>query len=146
MTPVQEDPVTTAREDIAKAYKAFEQAFYKGDADTISRMYTEDAELLIPEVPIVTGRDAISQVWANIVGSGGNTVRVDIRQVEESGDWEYELGTFEVRTPAGNVLNAGKYIVIWKRQSTGERKIHRDIFNWDIAPVPVGQKGVHRFG
>ena len=60
---------------------------------------------------------------------------MDIREVEESGDWTYEVGTFEVNTPAGNVLNAGKYIVIWKRQSTGERKIHRDIFNWDIPPV-----------
>jgi len=126
--------MTTAREAIAEAYKAFEEAYYKGEADTISRMYTEDAELLIPEAPIVKGREAIGQVWARILGSGGNTVRVDIREVEESGDWAYEVGAFEASAPNGNVLNAGKYVVIWKRQSTGERKIHRDIFNWDIPP------------
>ncbi len=39
--------MTTAREAITEAYKAFEEAFYKGEADTISRMYTEDAELLL---------------------------------------------------------------------------------------------------
>src|SRR6185295_12267742 len=63
--------MTKAREAIAAGYKAFEQAFYRGDADTISQMYTEDAELLIPEVPLVRGREAIAQVWKSILGSGG---------------------------------------------------------------------------
>ena len=121
--------MTTAREAIAEAYKAFEEAFYKGEADTISRMYTDDAELLVPEVPVVRGRDAIRQVWVGILGSGGNTVRVDIREVEESGDWAYEVGTFEARAQNRDVLYAGKYVVIWKRQSDGTRRIHRDIFN-----------------
>ncbi len=30
--------MSNAREAIAEGYKAFEQAFYRGDADTISRM------------------------------------------------------------------------------------------------------------
>jgi len=29
----------------------------------------------------------------------------------------------------------GKYIVIWKLEPTGEWRIHRDIFNWDIPPA-----------
>jgi ketosteroid isomerase-like protein len=127
--------MTKAREAIAERYKVFEQAFYRGDADTISRMYTEDAELLIPEAPIVNGREAIAQVWKSIVGSGGNTVRVNTGEVQESGDWAYEVGTFMASAPDGNVLNAGKYIVIWKQQSTGEWKTHRDIFNWDVPPA-----------
>jgi ketosteroid isomerase-like protein len=135
MTPVQADAMT-ARE-ATEAYKAFEEAFYKAEADTIARMYTEDAELLVPETPIVRGREAIRQVWASIVGSGGNTVRVDVLEVQESGDWAYDIGTFKVSAPDGNVLNAGKYIVIWKRQSAGERKSHRDIFNWDVPPGPT---------
>ena len=129
--------MTTAREAITEAYKAFEEAFFRGEADTISRMYTEDAEWLVPEAPIVRGREAIRQVWATIIGSGGNTVRVDVLEVQESGDWAYDIGTFKASAPDGNVLNAGKYIVIWKRQSTGERKIHRDIFNWDVPPGPI---------
>jgi ketosteroid isomerase-like protein len=129
--------MTTAREAITEAYKAFEEAFFRGEADTISRMYTEDAEWLVPEAPIVRGREAIRQVWATIIGSGGNTVRVDVLEVQEGGDWAYDIGTFKASAPDGNVLNAGKYIVIWKRQSTGERKIHRDIFNWDVPPGPT---------
>jgi ketosteroid isomerase-like protein len=127
--------MTKALEAIAEGYKTFEQAFYSRDADTISRMYTEDAELLIPEAPIVNGREAIAQVWKSIVGSGGNTVRVNTGEVQESGDWAYDVGTFTASAPDGNVLNAGKYTVIWKRLSTGEWKTHRDIFNWDVPPA-----------
>ena len=127
--------MTMACDQIAEAYKAFEEAFYKGEADTISRMYTQDAEWLVPEAPIVRGREAICQGWASIIGSGGNTVRVNILEVRECGDWAYDVGTFKASAPDGTVLNAGKYIVIWKRQSTGDMKIHRDIFNWDIPPA-----------
>ena len=126
--------MTKIREAIAEGYKAFEEAFYRGDANTMSQMYTEDAEWLIPEAPIVRGREAIAQAWKGVIGSGGNTVRVDTGEVQEFGDLAYEVGTFTARTPDGNVLNAGKYIVIWKQQSTGEWKTHRDIFNWDIPP------------
>ena len=69
--------MTNVREAIAEGYKAFEEAFYRGDADTMSQMYTEDAEWLIPEAPIVRGRAAIAQAWKSVIGSGGNTVRVD---------------------------------------------------------------------
>ena len=127
--------MTKAREAISEGYKAFEQAFYRGDADTISRMYTENAELLIPEAPMISGREPIRQVWKSIVGSGGNAVQVNTVEVQESGDWAYEVGTFTTSGPDGNVVSAGKYIVIWKRQSTGEWKIHRDIFNGDVPPA-----------
>lgn len=127
--------MTKAREAITQAYKVFGEAFYKGDADTMSQMYTEDAEWLIPEAPIIRGRKAIAQAWKDTIGSGGNTVRVDIGEVQESGDWAFEVGTFTASAPNGQVLNAGKYIVIWKRQSAGDWKTHRDIFNWDIPPV-----------
>ena len=55
--------MTKTREAIAEGYKAFESAFYRGDADTISRMYTEDAELLVPEAPIVSGGEAMRAGW-----------------------------------------------------------------------------------
>lgn len=125
------------REAIADGYKALEQAFYQGDAESISPLYTEDAELLIPEAPPFSGRAAIAEVWKAIVGSGGNTLRVTVGEVKElADDWAYEIGSFAATSPEGNVLNAGKYIVIWKR-TLGGWKIHRDIFNWDIPPAKV---------
>ena len=122
------------RDAIAETYKTFEDAFHKGDADGISLMYTEDAELLAPQAPPIRGRHNIADAWRGIVGPGGNYIRVDTDEVQESGDWAYEVGRFEATVPDGTALNSGKYIVIWKQQANGEWKTHRDIFNWDIPP------------
>ena len=42
--------MTKTGEAIA-GYKAFEQAFYRGDADAISRMYTETRSYLLLKLP-----------------------------------------------------------------------------------------------
>ena len=57
---------------IAEAYKSVEQAFHQGDAEAISQLYTEDAKLLVPETPIISGRQAINGAWKALLGSGGN--------------------------------------------------------------------------
>ena len=123
-----------AHEAIAEIYKAFEEAFHRGDADGISLIYTDDAEWFPPQSPAVRGRRAIADAWRGILGPGGNYIRVETGEVQENGGWAYEVGRFEASSPDGTVLNSGKYIVIWKRQANGEWKTHRDIFNWDISP------------
>jgi ketosteroid isomerase-like protein len=125
----------SAREAVENDYKALAEAFYRGDADTISRMYTENAELFVPGAPIIEGRQAILDAWKTIVGSGGDTVSIDVREVQESGDWAYDTGRFTARAPDGSILNVGKWIVIWNRQPSGEWRIHRDFMHWDIPPI-----------
>ena len=66
----------------------------------------------------------------------GDRVRVEVREVQDNGDWAFEVGSFTATTPDGALLNSGKYIVIWKRQSNGTWKTYRDIFNWNILPRP----------
>jgi uncharacterized protein (TIGR02246 family) len=122
------------RDEIIQAYKAFEEAFFKGDADALSLIYTDDAEWLVPEAPPIKGREAIAQAWKEVIGPGGNRVRVEVREAQDNGNWAFEIGSFTATTPNGAVLNAGKYIVIWQRQSNGAWKAYRDIFNWDIPP------------
>ena len=123
-----------AREAVANSYKTVEEAFLRGDADAIALLYTEDAEFFVPGAPVIEGRAAIREVWKTIVGSGGNTVSVDVREVQESADMAYDTGTFTGRAPDGSTLNTGKWIVIWKRQN-GAWKIHRDFMHWDIPPA-----------
>jgi ketosteroid isomerase-like protein len=116
---------------IADNYTVFAEAFHKGDADAISEMYTADAQLLVPQAPVISGPPAIAGVWRGIVGTGGSSVRVNTAEVQECGEWAYEVGAFATSDPAGSPSGGGKYIVIWKRQDTGGWKIHRDIFTPD---------------
>ena len=125
----------SARETVETSYKTVEEAFHKGEADPISLMYTDDAEIFIPGAPVLQGRQAIHEAWEKIVGSGGNTLRTVVREVHESGELAFDTGHFTATAPNGDVLNAGKWIVVWKRQAGGEWKIHRDFMHWDIPPA-----------
>jgi ketosteroid isomerase-like protein len=46
-------------------------------------MYTDDAEFFVPEAPIIEGRHAIHEAWRSILGAGGNTVSINVREVQE---------------------------------------------------------------
>jgi ketosteroid isomerase-like protein len=54
-------------------------------------------------------------------------------EVEGHGDTAVEVGKFTLKSEGGQVLDQGKYIVIWK-QEEGQWKLHRDIFNSSMAP------------
>ena len=122
------------RDEITQAYRTMEEAFFNGNADALSMLYTEDAEWLVPGAPPVRGRQAIAEAWKGVIGSGGNRVRVEVREVQDCGESAYDIGAFTITGPDGAVLGAGKYIVIWQHQPDGSWKTHRDIFNWDVPP------------
>ena len=44
----------------------------------------------------------------------------------------HEVGRFVTETADGDHIDHGKYVVIWKRIE-GEWKLHRDIFNSNMA-------------
>jgi hypothetical protein len=50
------------------------------------------------------------------------------------GDSAYEVGKYTLGGEGGQVMNQGKYIVIWKKQG-GEWKLYRDIWNTSM-PAP----------
>jgi uncharacterized protein (TIGR02246 family) len=132
---LEEELMPAAREAILEAYEALKDAFFRGDAESLTQIYADDAEWLVPGAPPIRGRAAITEAWKGVLGTGGNRVRVDVGEVRETGDWAYEVGGFATTAPGGATLNAGKYIVIWKRQPSGAWKTYRDIFHWDVAPV-----------
>ncbi|HEV8448739.1 MAG TPA: DUF4440 domain-containing protein [Gemmatimonadaceae bacterium] len=126
---------TSAREGIAAAYKTMEKAFQQGNTAMIAAAYTEDAEWYAPEAPVIKGPSAIGRAWQDAAGAAaGNRLRFDVAEVEQDGDRADEIGRFTISAPDGDVLTAGKYIVVWAQQSDGTWKARRGMFNWDIPP------------
>ena len=125
---------SSAREAIGVIYAAMEDAFYKGDAELIAQAYADDAEWYVPESPVIQGRPAIARAWKANAGSAGNRLRIEVAEVEQSGNRAHEVGRFTISAPDGAVLAAGKHVVIWARQPDGEWKTRRYIFNWDVPP------------
>jgi hypothetical protein len=43
----------SAHDDIVEAYKAFEETFFRGEAEALATIYADDAEWLVPGAPPV---------------------------------------------------------------------------------------------
>jgi len=57
-------------------------------------------------------------------------------EVEDHGDTAIEVGKYTLKGEEGQVLDTGKYTVIWK-QEEGQWKLHRDIFNSSVPAASL---------
>ena len=121
--------------DIAAANENFMAAFNSGDAARLAALYTEDGQVLPQNSDFVTGRPAIQAFWQASFDMGVNEAKLEIVEVEDHGNTAIEISKFTLSGGEGQVLDKGKYIIIWK-QENGEWKLHRDIFNSSI-PAPA---------
>ncbi len=107
------------------------------NADAFTGYFTADGVVMAPNLPAVSGTDAIhAWVSANMALPGfAVTWEATSAEVAASGDIGYTLGnfTFQMSMPDGSPLNDhGKYATIWKKQADGTWKIAADIFNSEI--------------
>lgn len=121
------------RQAIEQAVQKFIEAFKRGDAAAVASLYAEDAKLLPPNQRTARGREAIRQFWQGVMDMGVKEADIEIQEVEAQGDTAYEVGRYTLTIQQGNgerASDAGKYVVIWKRQGDGW-KLAVDIFNSD---------------
>lgn len=122
------------REAIANANKDFMVNFNRGDAAGMADLYTDDGQVLPPNSDFVIGKEAIQAFWQALMDMGIKEAKLDIVEVEEQDDLAVEVSKYTLQGEEGQVLDQGKYIVIWKRED-GQWKLHRDIFNSSL-PAP----------
>lgn len=116
--------------------KRFMDAARRGDAAGLAALYTVDGQVLPPNADSVTGRQAVQAFWQAVMDMGIKEAVLEIGEAEGHGDVVIEVSTFTLSSEGGQVLDKGKYIVIWK-QEDGQWKLHRDIFNSSL-PLPAG--------
>ena len=124
------------RDMIAAADEKFMNAFNKGDAASIAALYTENGQLLPPNSDIITDKQAIQAFWQGAMDIGIKSAQLKIVEVESQGEVAIEVGHFVLQGGEGQVLDQGKYIVIWK-QEDGAWKLWRDIWN---SSMPASEK------
>jgi ketosteroid isomerase-like protein len=106
------------------------------DVEKTISYYADDASAYPFNAPIATGKEQIRQVWTHLVSLPGFSLSFTPTKIEvaKSGDLAYDVGTFELKTndAQGNVVTeAGKYVVVWKKQTNLKWKVIADIFNTD---------------
>ncbi len=127
--------LTEVREAIVAANENFVAAFNKGDSAGLAALYTENGQILPPNSGFVKGKQAIQTFWQALFDMGIKAAKLEIVEVEGYSDTVIEVSKYTLQGEEGQVLDQGKYIVIWK-QENGQWKLHRDIFNSSM-PAPA---------
>ena len=125
---------TEVRAAIAAANQEFVAAFSRGDAAGIATLYTKDGQVLPPNNDFIAGKQAIQTFWQGAMNMGIKAAKLETVEVENYGDTAGEVGKFTLEGEGGQVIDMGKYVVIWK-QEAGQWKLHRDIWN-SSRPAP----------
>ena len=124
--------VREAQAAIEAANARFSEAFARGDAKALAAMYTSDAIAFPPDSEMIRGNEAIGNFWKTTRDTGVQSATLTTVDVGRSGDVAYEVGKVSLTIqPVGKEATtaADKYVVVWKRQSDGSWKLHRDIWN-----------------
>lgn len=119
---------TDIRHAIGAANRDFMAALSRGDIASAAAAYTEQGVVLPPNSEVVAGKQAIQTFWQGAINMGIKTVTLETNEMEGYGDTAHEVGRYTLQGDSGQVIDIGKYVVIWKHEA-GQWKIHRDIWN-----------------
>ncbi|HTF18769.1 MAG TPA: DUF4440 domain-containing protein [Chryseolinea sp.] len=120
------------REDIGSANRQFEKKFASGDSSGMASLYTHDAMLMPPGAPIQQGQDAIGGFWKMVMGMGIKTAKLNTTHLDEAGEGAVEVGEYELGGEDGQILDQGKYLVVWKKEK-GNWRLSKDIWNTNLS-------------
>jgi len=106
----------------------------QGDVDELMKLYVDDAVLLPPGETPVVGSAGIRSLWE---GFFADWTVVDAESVIDEaivfGEWAYARGhfveTYRSNTDGSTFIEQGNFSGLWQRQSDGNWKIARDMWN-----------------
>lgn len=127
--------IERGREEWRAAYRA-------GDVDRLEMLYTDDAVLMPPDQPAVSGKAAVD-TWHDKFFQQFTLDEVSLPadEIVLAGQWAYVRGHGRMTARGRNqqpLTVSGKFIEIWKRQEGGGWKWARMIWNLDapLRPQP----------
>jgi uncharacterized protein (TIGR02246 family) len=145
LTGCSPSPAPDSREADADALRKGEvAAFVKDwggkDVDRIAAHYTDDGNLIVPNSPMMAGKDAIAKAMKDVLADPNWSLALQPVQVEVSrgGDLGYTRGTYVLTAtdPASEkaTTEKGRFVAIFRKEADGSWKAVQDINNAD-APA-----------
>ncbi len=126
-----------AVDSIRAADATWLKAYEAKDVDKAVAFYDEQGSMLVPNSPVLTGKDAIAKFIASGFALQDYKIAWHPNKagVARSGDLGYTSGTYEMsfRDAAGKTISdKGKYLMVWKKQADGAWKVLFDTSNSDL--------------
>ena len=137
-------PPVDTREADAKTIREAETARMKAgtakDVEAFAAFYTEDASILSPNIPILTGKQPIKDGLKPMLADPQFSLTLLPTRVEvsKSGDLAFTQGPYKMTFSdiRGNKFeDEGKYLAVWRKLPDGTWKVVEDTMNSDL-PLP----------
>jgi ketosteroid isomerase-like protein len=112
------------------------------DVEKMMSYYSDDAVVMLPNIPTLTGKEPIRSLWKSMLDSqsfsgGWKATKVEVAR---SGDLAYVSGDYEFteQDDSGKpITDKGKYLEVWKKQADSWKCV-AGMFNSDLpAGVPA---------
>lgn len=115
------------------------------DVEKTISYYTDDAVVMPPNIPTLTGKEPIRSLWKSMLDSpsfsgGWKATKVEVAR---SGDLAYVSGNYEFneKDDSGRpITDKGKFLEVWKKQADGGWKCVADMFSSDLPAVAPAEK------
>ncbi len=143
--PSAEEAVTTVAADIDAInamMEIVEIAYKGGDPAAAIALYADDAVVMIPNQPVIIGKEAIGQAIEAALASSAYLLSLTSEEVQVVGDWAFARGSFSITitpTEGDPVQDEGKFLNLYQRQADNSWKVARHIRNSN-KPLP-GSEG-----
>ncbi|MHA7129288.1 YybH family protein [Algoriphagus namhaensis] len=117
------------REAIARSNIVYWQAFVQGDSSLFIDRYAKDACIMLPNAPSMCGEMAAQDFFSTAYKLMGiRNGKFTTTEIFGTGQYVTENGLFELRDSTNNLIDNGKYLVLWKNTEEGW-KMFRDSFS-----------------
>ena len=138
---------STARDKPFEAiYSIFSEAYRTANPKLVADLYTRDAFYLSPGSKIERGYDYVLNQFSFLNqfknrSAGGPAIGFEIvdRQISKSGDIGWDIGYYKMNNEGTPITPEtppnGKFIVLWKKDASGQWKIFADGYS-DVRPPP----------
>lgn len=114
------------------------RAFNASDVLGLLAVYTEDAVWMPPHRPAVRGKEPIKEQYRDLFQRFTCQLSRSPQEIVVAGDWAFARGTYllTMSPKAGGepIVDEGKYLALYRRQSEGAWGLARHAWNSDQAP------------
>ena len=125
----------SALESVAAASRAWDEAYASGDATRLAERYDDQAVSMPPGLPVLASRSTIQDDFKAFFDSNTATHRTFDADRRIAGEFAIERARYEAtirpRDGSAAVHEAGKHVVVYRRQTDGSWKVFWEIWNSD---------------
>ena len=128
------DVLAEAKDAIAKGNAQWCEAWEKGKPEMVVELFAEDGKLLLSSGKIVKGHEQLLALYKNAmkgVGTDIKNIKVSVTTLNAwlDGELVYETGKYiyDYVENGKPVIEAGKYVTIWKKQKDGNWRLIMDM-------------------